>query len=154
MNKRQKITLIKFISIIVLTLISVVAMVHIKVWVNHSEAMRSMENLSRIVLQYRKDNGSVPSESYVNNIKENLEGHPRLGELHYRAIWIDLDSTPDEILAYTERNSRSWLLEDGCIILRLDGRVEWIKKQTFEKILAQQQSPSEIQAIKSLKGTK
>ena len=134
-------------AVVVITAIAVVAMINFRDWVNHSEARRAMEHLGQIVLQYRKDHGALPPESYVANIKEDLKGHVRLGELQYRALWIDADSTPDEILAYTEKNYRSLLVGKGYIVLRLDGRVEWMGKKEFKTLLAQQQSPEEIQML-------
>jgi len=121
-------------------------MINFKDWINRSEAMRAMEHLARIVRQYRKDRGVVPPESYIDSIKESLEGHVRLGKLNYRAQWLDLESTPDEILAYAEKNYHS-LIGKGFVVLRLDGRVEWMHKKVFENLLAQQQSPVEIQMM-------
>jgi len=145
-NRRQKNILINFITVIVITAAAVVAMVNFKDWVNRSEAMRAMEQLGQIVLQYRKDHGSVPPESYVNGIKENLQGYVRLGHLQYRAQWLDFDSSPDEILAYTEKKYRS-LIGKGFIVLRLDGQVEWMDREHFKTLLAQQQSPGEIEML-------
>jgi len=147
MNKRQKTIIIDFATIIIATAIAVVAMINLKDWVNRSEARRAMEHLSQIVLQYRKENGCVPPESYVDRIKENLEGYARLGDLRYRARLIDPDSSPDEILAYTEKNYRSFIVGKGCLVLRLDGRVEWMDKQKFKTLLAQQQKPLEIEML-------
>ena len=146
MNRRQKNILINFITVIVITAAAVVAMVNFKDWVNRSEAMRAMEQLGQIVLQYRKDHGSVPPESYVNAIKENLQGYVRLGHLQYRAQWLDFDSSPDEILAYTEKKYRS-LIGKGFIVLRLDGQVEWMDREHFKTLFAQQQSPGEIEML-------
>jgi hypothetical protein len=143
MNKRQKAILIDFTIVIVATAIAVVAMINFKDWINRSEATRAMQQLAKIVLQYRKDHGLVPPESYVDRIRENLEGHVRLGSLQYRARWIDFESTPDEILAYTEKNFHSLLFGKGFIVLRLNGTVEWMEKQQFETLLAQQQSQIE-----------
>ncbi len=147
MNKRQKVILIEFITVMLVTAVAVVAMINVKDWVNRSEAMRAMKQLSERVLEHRKVYGSIPSESYVDNIKESLEGHVRLGNLQYRARWIDFESTADEILAYAERNHPYSLLKDGFVVLRLDGRVEWMGKQEFEKILALQQSREEIEIL-------
>ena len=133
----------------VITTIVVVAMVNFRNWVNRSEAKRAMEHLGRIVLQYRDERGSVPSESYVDSIIKNLEGQVRLGNLRYRARWLDFDSTKDEILAYTEQAHRSWLFGDKFLVLRLDGRVEWMNPQQLQKLLARQQSPLEIQMMKN-----
>ena len=147
MNKHQRVILIKFATVIVVTAIAVVAMINVKDWINRSEAMRAMEHLGQRVLEYRKAYGSVPPESYVTNIKETLEGHVRLGNLQYRAQWIDFESTPEEILAYAEQKYPSSLLNDGFVVLRLSGRVEWLGKQEFEKVLARQQSQKEIEIL-------
>jgi len=149
MNRRQKTILRDTTTVIVITAVAVVAMINFKDWINRSEAMRAMEHLGRIVLQHRKNYGSVSPESHIDRIKEELEGHVRLGNLQYRARWIDLDATPDEILAYTEKKYRSSLLSDGYVVLRLDGRVEWMDKQEFETLLAQQQNPMEIEMLRS-----
>jgi len=148
MNRRQKAILRDTTTVIVITAVAVVAMINFKDWINRSEAMRAMEDLSQEVLKYKKKYGSVPPESYVDRIKGELEGHIRLGKVNYRAQWIDFESTPDEILAYTEKKYRSSLLSDGYVVLRLDGRVEWMDKQEFETLLAQQQNPMEIEMLR------
>jgi len=147
MNRRQKAILRNTTTVIAITAIAVVAMINLKNWVNHSEAMRAMEHLGRIVLQYRQNYGSVPPESYIDRIKEELEGHVRLGKVIYRAQWIDFESTPDEILAYTEKHHSSWLFGKRYVVLRLDGRVEWMDKQELEALLAQQQSSQELEIL-------
>ncbi len=153
MNRRQRAILINFMIVIVITAIAVVAMINFKDFVNRSEAMRAMEHLRRRVKQYQDERGSVPPKSWVDRQRENLPGNVRLGNLQYRARWIDFDSTPDEILAYTERNYHSLLVGKGYIVLRLgavlkdEGRVEWMDKQEFETLLAQQQSQMEIETL-------
>ena len=147
MNRQQKTILIEFAVVMVITAIAVVTMINFKDWVNRSEAMRAMEQLGQIVIQYRQEHGSVPPESYVDSIKEDLEGHVRLGKLQYRGLWIDFESTPDEILAYTEKNYRSVFVDKGYVVLRLDGRVQWLSKQECETLLARQQSQKEIQML-------
>jgi len=148
MNRRQKTILGNTATVIVITAIAVAAMINLKNWVNRSESMRAMEDLSRIVLQYREKYGSVPPESYIDKIKEELEGHVRLGKVIYRAQWISFESTPDEILVYTERPNSSWLFGKKCIILRLDGRAEWMDKRELETLLAQQQSSQELEMLR------
>ncbi|MHC4114435.1 MAG: hypothetical protein ACYSSL_03835 [Planctomycetota bacterium] len=143
MNRRQKAIIIKLITITSITAVAVIAMINFKDYINRSEAGRAMEHLGKLVLQYRKEHGGVPPESYVDNIREDLEGHVRLGKLQYRALWIEPESGPNEILAYTEKKYRSFFLNDGFIVLRLDGRVEWMNKPDFDKILAEQQTPME-----------
>ena len=133
----------------VITAIAVVAMINFKDFVNRSEAMRAMEHLRRRVKQYRERYGSVPSGAWVDRQRENLPGNVRLGNLQYRARWIDFDSTPDEILAYTEINYHSLLVGKGYVVLRLgavlkdDGRAEWMGKQEFDTLLPEQQRQME-----------
>ena len=146
MNKRQKDILIDCIIVIVVTVVAIVSMINFKDWVNRSEAIRAMQHLAQIVRQYRNEHGSVPPQSYIDSIKENLEGYVRLGRLIYRAQWLDLESTPDEILAYSEKNYRSFIGK-GFIVLRLDGTVEWLDKKKFQTILNRQQTPLEIQTL-------
>jgi hypothetical protein len=148
MNRRQKAILTNTILVLVITTIAVAAMINLKNWVNRSEAMRAMEHLSRIVLQHRGKYGSVPPESYIDRIKEELEGHVRLGKVIYRAQWINFESKPDEILAYTESYHSSWLFGKKHIVLRLDGRVEWMDKRELDTLLAQQQSPQELEMLR------
>lgn len=131
---------------ILITAVAIVAMINFKDWVNRSEAIRAMQHLAQVVLRYRDEHGSVPPQSYVDSIKDNLEGHVRLGKLIYRAQWLDLESTPDEILAYSEKNYRSFIGK-GFVVLRLDGTVEWLDKKKFQTILNQQQNPLEIQTL-------
>jgi hypothetical protein len=148
MNRRQKSILRNTTTVIVITAIAVAAMINLKNWVNRSESMRAMEHLGRIVLQYREKYGSVPPESHIDRIKEELEGHVRLGKVIYRAQWISFESTPDEILAYTERPYSSWLFGKKHIVLRLNGRVEWMDKREIETLLAQQQSSQELEMLR------
>ena len=146
MNKRQKTILTDFVTIIIITAIAVTAMIAFKNWVNRLEVMRAIQQLGGIVVEYRKEHGSIPPESYVNNIKEELEGHVRLGTLHYRARWIDFGCPPDEILAYVEREYHSLFLGHGFVVLRMDGSVAWMNKQKFESLLARQRKPAEVQS--------
>jgi hypothetical protein len=148
MNIRQKTILRNTTAVIVITAIAVAAMINLKNWVNRSEAMRAMKDLSQEVLKYKKKYGSVPPESYVDGIKEELEGHARLGKVIYRAQWINFESKPDEILAYTESYHSSWLFGKKHIVLRLDGRVEWMDKRELDTLLAQQQSPQELEMLR------
>jgi len=147
MNRRQKAVLTKFFVVITITALMVTGMVNFKDWVNRSEALRAMEHMGKIVLRHRKEKGVIPSESYIITIKEQLEGHARLGDIQYRALWIDSESSEDEILAYVEHNFRSLFIKEGFIVLFLDGRVNWMDKQEFKTLLRSQQSPMEIEAL-------
>jgi len=147
MNRRQKAILANTIIVLVVTAVAVVAMINLKNWIIRSESMRAMEGLGRTVSQYRGKYRCVPPESYVDGIKEDLEGHVRLGKVIYRAQWIDFGSKPDEILAYTEQPRSSWLFGKKHIILRLDGRVEWMDEREFKALLTKQQSSQEIEML-------
>jgi hypothetical protein len=154
MKRRQRAILIDFATVIVITVIAVVAMINFKDFVNRSEAIGALDELRRKVKEYREERGSVPSKSWVDATRETLPGNLRLGNLQYRGRWITFESTPDEILAYTERNYHSLLVGKGYVVLRFGavlsdkGRVEWMDKQEFETLLAQQQSPEEIEMLK------
>jgi len=148
MNKRQKAILRDTAAVITITAIAVIAMIALKNRVNRSEAMRAMEHLGRVVVQYRQDHGSVPPESYINRAKEELEGRVRLGDVTYRAQWINFESPPDEILAYTEGSYGSKLFGRKHIVLHLDGRIEWMGKQKLDALLVQQQSSRELEALR------
>lgn len=149
MNKRQKAILTEFIAVLVVTAIAVVAMISFKDLVNRSEAIGAMKSLGKEVHRYQEEHeqGFLPPESWVHKIKEDLPGSARLGDLQYRGLWIDFESTPDEILAYAEKNYRSLLLDEGYVVLRLDGRVEWLGKQEFEALLARQQRQGELEML-------
>ena len=139
-------------TVMVITAIVVVAMIVFKDFVNRSEAMRAMGHLGQAIKQYRDEQGSVPPQTWVDRQRENLPGNIRLGNLQYRARWITFESTPDEFLAYTEANY-NLPVGKGYIVLRLgavlrdDGQPEWIGRKEFKTLLAQQQSPKEIQML-------
>ncbi|MGA2070099.1 MAG: hypothetical protein ABSG97_02015 [Sedimentisphaerales bacterium] len=143
MTKLQRQILVNFVVVTIITGAAVVGMVELKNQVNRSEAMRAMESLGQVVSAYKQKNGSIPPESYVDGIIKSFEGQLRLGDLHYRAQWIAFDSPPDTILAYVRKNYHSLFFRPGAIVLRFDGRTEWINKATFDKLIASQQMPME-----------
>jgi hypothetical protein len=145
MNKRQRWIVANFAGVIVITVASVIGMVELKNRVNHSEATRAMEHLWRVVSDYKQKNGSIPPQSYIDGVKEVLEGKARIGNLQYRALGIQVDSPPDTILAYVIKEYHSLFFRPEAIVLRLNGRVEWMDKQQFEQLLSSQQTPLELQ---------
>jgi hypothetical protein len=147
MNKLQKWILTNFVFAILVTTAAVVGMIELKNWVNRSEAMRAMGNLGQVVSDYKQKNGYVPSESYVEGLKKTFEERSRAGGLNYRARWISVDSSPDTILAYARENTHSLFFRPGAIVLRYDGRVEWMDKASFDKLIAGQQTPLELEMI-------
>lgn len=145
MNLRQKNLVKNFVLVVLVTVAMVIGLVNFKDWVNRTEAMRAMRHLGQIVFAYRQEKGLVPPEYYVNNVREQLPGNERLGQLKYRARWIEYGASDDEILAYARKNYKHLLFGSGAVVLRLDGRVEWIKKKQFDELLASQQSRLEIE---------
>jgi hypothetical protein len=145
MNKKQKWVVTNFVFVVLITAASVVGMIELKNWVNRSEATRAIEQLQKAVATYKQKNGSVPPESYVDGIIKTFEGQPRLGNLNYRARWIKFDSPPETILAYARKDYHSFFSHSGAIVLRLDGRIEWMDKASFDKLIASQQIPLELE---------
>ena len=143
MNKKQKNLLIRFITVMLATTLAVLGIINFRDWVNRSEAFKAMQYMGEVVKDYRKEHSIAPAQSYINRIKDGLPGSARLGNLKYRAQWIEFGASEDEILAYTEKNFSSPLVKSGYIVLRLDGRVEWMQKEEFKKLLASQQSSAE-----------
>lgn len=148
MKKRQKSILIEAIVVVAITTFGVLAMINFKDYVNKTEATKFFQQLSITISEHKEKYGSIPPESYIQQVKDELQGSLRLGGLQYRSRWIDFDSPPDTILAYTERNYRSPFVDGGYLVLTLDGQVQWIEKKEFEQILATQQKPQEIEMLK------
>ena len=142
-NRRQRALLTESILVLAATAVAVVGMIHLKDYVNRSEAMRAMDQLGERVLEYRKQYGSLPPESFVNSIKGSLEGSVRMGNVKYRALSIGLDASADTILAYSYKGYTSSFLDDGYVVLRLDGTVEWMSLAQFTALFAAQRTPTE-----------
>ena len=149
MNRRQKAILTDIITVVIVTAIAIVVMIELRNWLNRSEATRAMEHLGLVVSKYREDYGAVPPESYVLGIKGELLGHVRLSGLYYRARWIEFESGPDEILAYTRMGYQSLFQGRKFIVLRLDGRVEQMQADQLQALLDRQQGPMEKEELKN-----
>ena len=145
MNRQQKWVMTNFALVILITAAAVLGMIELKNWVNRSEATRAMEQLQKAVAEYRGKNGSVPPESYVDGIIKTFAGERRLGNLNYRARWITFDSPPETILAYVNKDYHSIFSHPGVIVLRYDGRIEWMDKANFDKLLVPQQTKLELE---------
>ena len=145
MNKRQKAILFEVATVVVITLIAVLAMINFKDYINRSEAISVMQELGKTVLEYQLNHGRVPSESVFLSAKDGIKGSVRLSGLVYRGLWIDFEAEPNDILAYAEKNYPSSLLDDGYIVLRLDANAVWMGEAEFEALLAEQQSEVEIE---------
>jgi hypothetical protein len=143
MNRRQRALLAESLLVLFATVAAVIGMLHLKDYVNRSEAMRAMDQLGQRVLEYQKQHGSLPPQSFVDSIKGDVEGAVRLGNVNYRARWIGLDAPDDTILAYSRKRHPSSFLRDGCVVLHLDGTVEWLPMDRFAALFAAQRTSSE-----------
>ena len=146
MTAKERALLIEALVVLGATVAAVVGMIHLKDHVNRSEAMRAMKQLGRHVLAYRQEHGSLPPQSHVDAIKDQVDGAARIGNLRYRALWVDLNASGETVLAYVQKRHPASLLRSGYVLLRLDGRVEWMPTAPFQALLAAQQTPAEIQA--------
>jgi len=144
MNKRQKSLILNIILVLAITTAFIVLMINVKDLLNKKEAMRAIRAVGQELLNYREQYGSLPPESYLTRIREKFV---RLGTLNYRAQWIGFDSEPNTILAYTHKDYHSLATRGGYVVLRLDGRVEWIGKKQFEALLKKQQTSREIEML-------
>ncbi len=144
MNKRQKSLVLNIILVLAITTAFIVLMINVKDLLNKKEAMRAMQIVGQEVLSYRKQYGSLPPESYLARLKEQFV---RLGKLHYRAQWIGFDSEPNTILAYTKHDFHSLAASEGYVVLRLDGRVEWMDTKQFETLLTKHQTSGELDIL-------
>jgi len=143
MNRRQRALLTESAVVLVATAAAVAGMVQFKDYVNRSEALRAMTQLGGRILEYRKQYGSLPPQSFVDNIKGEVEGAVRIGNVNYRARWIGLDAPDDTVLAYSQRRLPSSFLKDGYVVLRLDGTVQWLPTRQFAALFATQRTPTE-----------
>ena len=143
MNKYQKSILLEFSVVALVTLVAVIGIIHAKDYINRTEALRAMKHLGQVTQKYKEQNGYIPPETYIENIKEKLQGVTRAGSLTYRGRWIGLDAADDEILAYAKNNTTSFFFKDGYVVLFLDGTVKFLPTQQFETLIDQQQSPEE-----------
>ena len=151
MNSRQKKLVAHIVTVLVFTIVMVIGFANIKNVINRSESTRAMKLLGNEILQYRKNYGSLPSESYVKQYSEGI-GAVRLANFIYRAQWIEFGFEPNStILAYSEKNYKG-LVTSGCVVLWLNGRVDWMNKKQFEQVLAAQQKQQELRWIKELLG--
>lgn len=143
MNRRQKALLTESMLVLAATALAVVGMMHLRDYINRSEAMRAMGQLGGRILDYRRQYGSLPPESFINSIKGDLEGSVRLGNVRYRALYIGLDAPAETILAYSERKYSSFFVDDGYVVLHLDGTVKWIPAEQFPGLYRKQRTPDE-----------
>lgn len=152
MTNYKRSLLIQFIVVLLATTAAIVAMLHLKDYVNRSEAMRAMGELGGRILDYRAERGSLPPQSFIEDVKSRLDGAVRIGNVRYRALWIGPDASDETILAYSEKRHRSSFLDDGFVVLRLDGTVEWMPSAQFATLFATQRTDAEIETLDARSG--
>lgn len=143
MNKKQKNFLIKFVLVIAITVIMVIGVSNFKEYVNRSETLRAMTDLNQRIIEYRKLNGTLPSEDFINTIRSDLMGSARVGNIEYRGKYIDYLSGPSSVLAYSKKEFSGFLIPDGYVVLRLNGQVQWLTADEFKTEMALQWKPGE-----------
>jgi hypothetical protein len=147
MDKRQRKLVANIVVVVTFTVVMVAGFANIKNIINRSEAIRTMDLLGSEILQYRKNNGSLPGENYVKQFSDRI-GAVRLTDLQYRAPWIEFGYDPNTtVLAYTRKNYTGFV-KSGGIVLWLNGKVEWINKKRFDQIVEAQQQQIELQWLR------
>jgi hypothetical protein len=149
MNQRQKSIILNFIIVVTITAIFVGVMLNVRDYVNRAEAIRTMEHLARKVQEYRSQFSSTPPKTYLIGQRMDFQD-VRLGEFEYRAQWIEFGADPDTILAYSRKNYQ-FLVGKGYIVMSLDGRVKWMKRAEFVKLLKKQQTEAEVKLLQKPK---
>jgi hypothetical protein len=147
MNKAQKRLILNVLGTLVIIVVFIFAFANFKDYVNKTETIRAFNQLGEKVLEYRKRNGILPNESVIDDIKKQIEGSVRIGNIYYRAQWISIDSPPETIVAYAEKKYNTFI-ESGYVLLRLDGEVEYLPVKEFKKILDKQETMAEAEEIK------
>lgn len=144
MDKRQKSILAEFFTVIAVTAMAVVGLINFKDWVNRSEALQAIQAAGVRILEYNEKNDMLPPESYVDTLKEEVQGGARIGNFQYRGLFIGPRAEPNEILLYSEKKYRSSFLDDGYVVLFVDGTVKWMAVEQFEEMLDEQQTEFEL----------
>jgi hypothetical protein len=147
MNKKQKSLVANLTSTVVIVVLFIFCFGNFKDYINKREAIRGFNQLGQKILDYRKHYGQLPSESSVESLREQVEGGARVGNIIYRAQFISIDSPPDTIVAYADKNY-NWFVKSGFVAILLDGRVLYLAPKEFNDLLAKQQTTYEAEQMK------
>lgn len=147
MNIRQKKLIANIIIVALFTAVMIVGFANIKNSINRSESIRAMQLIGKEALGYRQKNGSLPNEEYMKQFIEAI-GAVRINDIQYRASWIEYGSDPNNTILAYEKKTYTGLVKSGYVVLWLNGKVQWIPKDDFEKILKEQQNQYELQWLK------
>jgi hypothetical protein len=143
-DRRQRAILLEVATVLVVTVVAVLAMINFKDYINRSESISAMKQVGQIVAEYRRQHNRVPSEPLVKAEMANIKGAVRISGMVYRGLWIDLEAEPNDILAYAQKSYPASLLDDGYVVLFFDANTVWMNADEFEAVLAEQQSEVEI----------
>lgn len=135
LNKRQLSVIRHFLFVIIVTLLFIFGLINLRDGLNRSEMQREMEVFATAVKDYRQQNKALPPESWV---QPQVRNFVRLGGVQYRAKSILYDSPPDTIIASCKQRTYSVFVKTAYIVLRLDGRVEWLSPPVYEKTIKEQ----------------
>jgi hypothetical protein len=144
MNKYQQKIVKNIVSVFTVTILFVVIMINVRACLNRNETRLAMTQLGKIILEYKKQNGSLPSQATIESIASHVPGWARISNIEYRAPWINLDSPPGTILAYNDYVFKWLFVKKELVVLMLDGRVLVVDHRIFQQMLKAQQSAAEI----------
>lgn len=134
------------ISTVVIISLFIFGFGNFKDFINKREAIRGFNQLGEKIIDHRKHSGQLPGESSIESLREQVEGAARVGVIRYRAQWIGIDSPPNTIVAYAEKEY-DWLIGSGVVVLLLDGQVLYLAPKEFNKLLSQQQTLAEAKEM-------
>jgi len=143
MNKKQRGMLVRLVVVIVITVGMVFAMVNVKEVVNKKEAMLAAKNLNIEILKYKQANNKWPLKNYVDEKAEQVRGRARLGEVKYRGDALGYVSSED-IVFYIKRDYSGLFLDDGYIVAKVSGKVEWLGDEEFNLLMSLKWTAEEL----------
>jgi len=132
MNKKQKNFVIRLAIVAIVTTLMVLAISNFKEVINRSEATMATEQLGGLVKKKKNHYGSFPPASYLENLTAQVQGSARLGTVVYRADCITCSSGAKAVLMFVKKEYSGLLQNDGFIVVRLDGSIEWLNPDKFE----------------------
>jgi len=153
MNRKEKSFLKHAAVVIALTTAAILALMYIKDRINRFEAKRVMELVARPIVTYSDTHLTLPPQSFVEDLLENLQGYARGTSIKYRGHWVEFDGPPDQIVAYNFTPCPHSFLPDGYTVLRLDGTITFMDAETFKSVLARQQTQAELDTLEALQPT-
>lgn len=135
MNKAQKSFFLRLVVVISFTTLTVGIVAVLKSGVQKSEAITAMKDLGKRIRDYKDNVGLLPTESFIEEVQDELLGSERVGEIHYRKKWVRFSLSSDSVLAYTKKEFNNPFWKDGYVILRQSGHVQWLTQDEFKRAM-------------------